>query len=103
MGNGIGRGSNSPEAVTTVLVGEEVGTTCSATIAVLNVIEAIVVSLPDFDSSAREWASFGVCHRSFDPARFSHGVLSNVSAILDERRIFHEEGAEDGGLCGCAT
>jgi hypothetical protein len=100
VGDGVIGGEEAPEAELAFLVGEEVGAAVDAAIVVLHVVEAFLVGLPHLDAGAGDGLAGDVRDGALDPGRLAGGAAGHVAAVLDERGVLDEEGAEHGGLGG---
>ena len=78
-------GVTRPEAVAAVVVGEQVAARGDPVVVVLDVVEAVLVGLPDLDARAGDRAAVGVGDGALDPARLAGGAAGDVAAELDLR------------------
>ena len=67
---------------------------------VLDVVEAVLVGLPDVEQRAGDRLAVGRAHRAAHEARHAGRAVGEVVAVLEGGRALDEEGAEDRRLGG---
>jgi hypothetical protein len=67
---------------------------------VLHVVEPVFVSLPDREVRARYGLPVYGAHPALDETRLAGGAVGEVVAVLEERRVLDEKGAEHRRLGG---
>src|SRR5699024_5950794 len=92
--------SKPPEVVVSVFIGVQVGTARDATVRVLHIVEAIVISFPHFNTSIWDWVPVGIGDRTFDPAWLSWCSASNVATYGYLCCVLNKERSEYGCF-GC--
>ena len=97
----VGLGLHGPEPVAAVVVRVQVPAAARLVeVFVLDVVEAVLVGLPDVEQRAGDRLAVGRAHRAAHEARRAGRAVGEVVAVLEGGRALDEEGAEDGRLGG---
>src|SRR6266511_5654780 len=97
----VGGRPDRPEAEAPVPVREQVPAAARVLeVGVLDVVEALVVGLPDLEAGAGDGLAVQGADRSLDEAGLTGGAAREVVAQLEPWRAVHVEGPEHGGLGG---